>query len=173
MNSNPYTVPALIVCVTALFGCGAWALLAIIRQPPAGRHARIPGASLEGARFAAELQGLPEPQEEKPVQYAPPETGEPDEPGWWDQQPPQPPAVEILTGPGTSNPQTSAVTISTLATARDAFTLARLRDALLPDAWKPDEPGEATFTQAEACETRADIPAVTGDGAPQYLAAPQ
>jgi hypothetical protein len=44
-----------------------------------------------------------------------------------------------------------------------------MRDALLPDAWKP-EPAAATFTPADPDVTLTDLrPA----DAPQYLAAPQ
>lgn len=176
MNSNPYALPAFIFLAAVLFGCGAWAFLVITRQPPAGRHARIPGPTPEGARFAADLQGLPEPQEEPAEITWPGDDWEgrprdPEDPGpeprderWWDQRPPQPPAVEILTGPAAPIRQTSEVTISTLA---------RLRDALLPEAWRPDEPGEVTFTPADPDATRTDLRAVPAGDAPQYLAAPQ
>lgn len=194
MNSNPYTIPAFIFLAAVLFGCGAWAFLVITR--PVGNHAkgRSPAASAAGARFAADLQGLPEPPEGPVVPDCDPPPAEitwpaddwagrprdPEDPGpeprdetWWDQRPPQPPAVEILTGPGTSNPQTSAVTISTLATARDAVTLGRVRDKLMPEAWKPDEPGDVTFTPADPDATLTDLRPVPAGDTPQYLAAPR
>lgn len=154
MNSNPYALPAFIVCLAALFGCGAWAWLSLGRQAATGRHARQRAVSAEADRFVAELRG--------DAGIQPPE--EPYTPlreGWWNERPPQPPAVEILTGPGTRISCTSEVTIGVLA---------RVRDKLMPDAWRP-EPGEVTFTPADPDATRTDLPAVTD--APQYLAAPQ
>src|SRR5208282_6122948 len=40
-------------------------------------------------------------------------------PDWWDEKPPMPAAVEVLTGPGTAIAQTSEVTIGVLARVRD------------------------------------------------------
>jgi hypothetical protein len=140
VTGNPYVLPAFILCLAALLGCAAWALLAITRQPGTGRHARARAASAEADQFVAELRGgvgcLPPAGQRAPLAE-----------GWWNVPPPQPPAVEVLTGPGMQIPQTSAVTIGVLA---------RVRDGLLPDAWRP-EPGEVTFTPADADETRLDL----------------
>jgi hypothetical protein len=147
VSANPYAIPAFIFLAAVLFGCAALAFLAATK--PAGQHARRRDPGDEARQFTEELRGGPQ-----PVTHEPP--GE----RWWDEQPPQPPAVEILTGPGTRIRQTSEVTIGTLA---------RVRDKLLPDAWKP-EPAAAMFTPADPDVTLTDLrPA----DAPQYLAAPQ
>jgi hypothetical protein len=149
-------LPAFIVCAAALLGCFGTAIWITARQPAAGRHARRAAASAEGDRFVAELRGEDPPPEEQP---GPPGRGDPDDTAWWDVTPPQPPAVEVLTGPGAPIRQTSEVTIGVLA---------RVRDKLLPDAWRPPPP---TFTPADPDATMTDLPAIAG--APQYLAAPQ
>jgi len=75
-----------------------------------------------------------------------------DEADWWDQQPPEPPAIAVLTAPGTRITQTSELTLRVLG---------RVRDALLPDAWRPEPSGEVTFTPADPDVTCTDLPAVT------------
>lgn len=155
MNSNPYMLPAFIIVVAVLIGCGGWLYLSVTQ--PSGQHARRREPNTEGARFGAYLRGDPEPPEGAPVQdrsvlaeldaargilAADPERI------WWHEGRARPEgAAEILTGPGTANPQAS-----------DAFigTLARVRDALLPDAWQP-EPAAATFTPADPDATRFDL----------------
>lgn len=183
MNSNPYVLPALfILCVAALLGCGAWAWLAITRQADTGRHARARAASAEADQFVAELRSdagvLPREELYTPL----------DE-GWWNVPPPDSAVQAVQAGPeelpgelaGTPPPAFAAA-VPTLAVRQprpvpgvprsggvaDLGLLRRMRDALLPDAWRPPPP---TFTPADPDVTRFDLPAVTD--APQYLAAPQ
>lgn len=141
MNSNPYAVPAIVVCALILIACIAGQMVVGVLRPPArGKHARsvpaavIPETAPADAPAVCPKCGTAGCLEDEAVD-------------WWDTEPPQPPAVEILTGPAAPAPQTSAVTIGVLA---------RVRDALLPDAWRPP-PAEATFTPADADVTCTDL----------------
>lgn len=154
MNSSPYMLPAFIIVVAVLFGCLAWLYLSVTQ--PSGQHARRRAQTGEGARFGAYLRG-----EDPGEQPAPEPATEPDDPadaGWWDVPPPPGP---VTADPGPAIAATSATTLRVLT---------RIRDALMPDAWKP-EPAAATFTPAGADETCTDLPAIRD--VPQYLAAPQ
>lgn len=130
-----------VICFLIAAGFGGLIVIICAERPAPGRHVR--GTAIPG-----------------PAQDEPDEPGETDERDWWDQQAPQPPAVEILAGPRAPVPQASAVTIGTLA---------RLRDALMPDAWKPDEPGDVTFTPADPDATCTDLKPVTRETAGRYL----
>lgn len=159
MTSNPYAVPALVVVLAVLFGCGSWACLAITRQPGTGKHARRTAPTAEAAGFAAYLHGDPEPPEEAPVPAAP---YDPVDDIWWDVKPPPAPVLAVR--------QPRPVPGAPRARGSAGPLLVRVRDALLPDAWRP-EPATATFTPAGADETRTDLPAIRD--VQQYLAAPQ
>ena len=72
----------------------------------------------------------------------------PDEPPqWWDVPPPQPPVIEVITGPGTRIAETSQLALNVLGRVRD-----RLRELSPPPA--------ATFTAADPDATRTDMPVV-------------
>lgn len=172
MTGNPYIVPAFILIAAVLLAC----VTALARRPvrPAGRHSR-PARRAHAAKPFADPQDLADPDGE---QYAAQLAGAAgpgydtsyDYPGWdarddlavpghttagpaipdldwWKQLPPAGEPLEVLTGPGTRIPQTSEATIGVLA---------RVRDKLLPDAWRP-EPGEVTFTAADPDATRFDL----------------
>ncbi len=203
MTGNPYTVPAYIFLAAVLSGVGAWAFLAITGLlASGGRHAKGAAASAAGDRFVAELRGEDAPPDEHPAPRGPDEVSDPDETAWWDERPPQPPAAEVLTGPGAPSPQTSDTVIGVLAQARDAMPppappaeppLDVRQPRTVPDApaWRAPV-GPAALARVadkllpdawkpgpgEATFTPADPDATMTDlpavpGAPQYLAAPQ
>lgn len=180
MTGNPYIVPAFILIAAVLLG----RVTALARRSvrPAGRHSR-PARRAHAAKPFADPQDLADPDGEQyvgqltgpkviiavddseardqlaglqaklneldhiaEIQRWPAEPAIPDL-EWWKQLPPAGEPLEVLTGPGTRIPQTSEATIGVLA---------RVRDKLLPDAWRP-EPGEVTFTPADADATRFDL----------------
>lgn len=174
MNSSPYMLPSAVAGALILLAIAGHALYAIATRDARGRHARRPAvpfadpqdqADPDGSQFIEQIsdpQGSTGPPPLDALARLEASRGILAGPDleWWKQLPP-PPAVEVITGPGTSIRQTSALTLSVLA---------KVRDALMPDAWRP-EPGEVTFTPADPDATRTDLQAV--EDAPQYLAAPQ
>lgn len=155
MNSNPYTIPALIILAAVLFGCGSWACLAVTK--PSGQHARRREPNAEGERFGAYLRGEDPDEQPAPAPY------DPVDDIWWSVKPPPPP-VTVMT-PAAADPVPAIAATPALSLR----VLSRVRDALMPEAWKED--AVATFTPADPDATCVDLPAVTD--APQYLAAPQ
>jgi hypothetical protein len=140
VNSNPYAWPALVAGILLVLTLGGgFLVIHYAERPVRGRHARN-AAPPEPPPLPAAGR-LPMLPDGPGGPSGPDEPDEASPPGWWDREPP-PPAVEVL---------------------------ARMRDALLPDAWKP-EPGMPAFTPADPDATCTDLAPVTG--APEYLAAP-
>ena len=137
---------AVVICALLILATfGGVAVVSYAERPARGKHARaadVPEAAQLPA--AGRLPMLPD--EPRPLAWPQDDPGQ-----WWDEKPPQPSVVEVITGPGTRIAQTSGLTLNVLA---------RVRDTLLPDAWRP-EPGEATFTPADADPTCTDLAPVT------------
>ena len=104
-------VPAIILCAALLIACIAglaWVTMRKDREPP--YEPRHTPAAVRADREADQvIQAL-----------TPDDADVTDEAAFWDQQPP-PPAVEILTGPGTQIAATSELTMHVLGRVRDAL----------------------------------------------------
>ena len=147
MNDDTWAVLLIVACALILIACIAvltWTGIQLHPEDPyQPRHAGEPGPD----------QDTHEPDELFPVgeEFARALTGE-QPPDWWDQPAPAG-RVEVLPGAATRIAATSQLTLSVLT---------RVRDALLPDAWRPP-PAGVTFTPADPEVTCTDLPVVTSD----------
>ena len=176
MNSNPYAVPAIVLGAVMIIACITGLLwVSYARRPAGGRHARHPepvpfadpadAADPDGGQFVQELAGA---SPDYCTGYDHPGWDDEDEidAGWWAQQPPMPPVVEVLTGPAAKIAHTSAMTLNVLTRVRDA-----LRD-LGADGGDPaiDDTGQLPVA---VCTWGKTAPELADELAAKYLAAPQ
>jgi hypothetical protein len=111
VNSNPYAVPAIVLCATLLIACIAgltWVTMRKDREPP--YEPRHTPAAVRADREADQV-----------IQALTPDSADvTDEAAFWDQHAPAARA-EILTGRGTQIAATSELTMHVLGRVRDAL----------------------------------------------------